>query len=174
MTDQPDGRPTELEVIRETAERVDADQVVMRQAGASSVRADAVSVRQGGVVRMDANQVDMLRGGVVLARADEVRLTASQAGLMHAGGSAVMDQSGAVGLVAGGAVTMDQSGAVLLAAPEVRADEANAVFLLARRVDGHVNAVFGPRESLLLGAAAGAASGLVLLLARRLRGRQDR
>lgn len=172
--DKKDSRPTEVEVIREPAERVDADDVVMRQAGASSVRADAVSIRQGGVVRMDATQVDMLQGGVVLARADELRLTASEAGLIYAAGPTVMDQSGAVGLVAGGAVTMDQSGAVLMAAPEVRADEANAVFLLARRVDGHVNAVFGPRESLLLGAAAGAAAGVVLLIARGLRGRQDR
>lgn len=148
-----------------------ADEIVMRQAGARTVQADTVSVRQGGVVQMDAEQVDMLQGGVVLAQTKDAHLTASEAGLVHATGTVDMEQSGAVALVAGGAVTMDQSGVVLMAAPEVHADEANSVFLLARRVDGTVNTVFGPRETLLLGAAAGAATGFVFLLARALRNR---
>ncbi len=171
MTNHSKDRPEKLEVTREAAERVGADEVVMRQAGARSVQADAVTVRQGGVVQARAKELEMLQGGVVLAQTDELRLTASEAGLVHAGGSTVMDQSGAVALVARGPVTMDQCGAVVMAAPEVHADEANAVFLLARRVDGRVNAVFGPRESLLLGAAAGVAAGLILRLSRKLRGR---
>ncbi len=171
MTNHTKERTEKLDVTREAAERVEADDVVMRQAGARSVQADAVTVRQGGVVQARAKRLEMLQGGVVLAQTEEARLTASEAGLVYAAGSTYMDQSGAGALVAGGAVTMDQCGAVLLAAPEVHADEANAVFLLARRVDGQVNAVFGPRESLLLGAAAGVATGLVLRLTRKLRGR---
>ncbi len=171
MTNHSQARLEKLEVKREPAARVEADDVVLRQAGARSIEADAVTVRQGGVVRARAKELEMLQGGVVLAQTEEARLTASEAGLVHVGGSTVMDQSGAIALLARGPVTMDQCGAVVLAAPEVHADEANAVFLLARRVDGHVNAVFGPRESLLLGAAAGLAAGLVSWLIRTLRGR---
>lgn len=63
---------------------------------------------------------------------------------------------------------MDQSGAVVIAAREVKADHSGAVVVLASRVEGEVKTLFGPRESILLGIAAGAAAGLILLLGRRL------
>lgn len=169
MSRNAKGTPEKLEVTREAPERVEAHDVVMRQAGARSIQADTVTVRQGGVVQAQAERLDLLQGGVVLAQTREARMTASEAGLVCAGGPVEMDQSGAVALLAREAVTMDQCGTVLMVAPEVHADEANAVFLLAGRVDGDVHSVFGPRESLLFGAAAGAAAGLGFLLTRRLR-----
>lgn len=173
MKKQAKRTPETLEVIRGAPERVEANDVVLRQAGARSIDAESVSVRQGGIVQAQTERLDMLQGAVVLAQTWEARMTASDAGLVCAGGPVTMDQSGAMALLAREAVTMDQSGVVLMMAPEVHADEANAVFLLARRVDGDVHAVFGPRESLLFGAAAGAAVGLGFLLIRGLRGRRD-
>ena len=80
-----------------------------------------------------------------------------------------MDQAAARVVLTGGSVTMDQSGAVAMAARNVRAKNCGAFLLLASRVEGDVNAAFGPRESAIFGAVAGVVAGLVLLLARLLR-----
>lgn len=113
----------------------------------------------------------MLQGGIVLARTQTADLTASEAGVVLSEGAVTMEQAGAQVLLARGDVTMDQSGAVAMIARNVKAENSGTVLLLARQVEGTVNAAFGPRESVIFGAVAGAVAGLVLLLARLARRR---
>ena len=102
----------------------------------------------------------------MLAQTQTASLTASQAGAVISEGNVSMEQSGAQLLLARGEVTMEQSGAVAMIARNVRAENSGVVFLLANEVEGTVNAAFGPRESVIFGAVAGAVAGLVLLLAK--------
>jgi len=146
-------------------------QVNLRQAGAQSVTAEKLVIRQGGVVKAEADQVEMLQGGIVLAQTQTANLTASQAQLLLCNGGVTMEQSGAQLLLARGDVTMQQSGAVATVARNIKAENSGTVFLLAKRVEGPVNTAFGPRESVIFGAVAGMAVGLVMLLARLARQR---
>lgn len=80
-------------------------------------------------------------------------------------GGVTMDQSGTVAMWARD-VTLDQSGAVAMWARNVKTENSGTVFLFASQVEGTVNTAFGPRESVIFGAVAGAVAGLVMLLAK--------
>jgi hypothetical protein len=110
--------------------------------------------------------------GAVLA-ADDVNLTQSEAQMVVSRGEVTMDQSGAKVLLTPGAVTMDQSGAGLLAAREVQAKNSSTLMLLAGKVEGDIEASFGPRESAIFGAVAGVVAGLIVLLGNLVRRRFD-
>ena len=177
--DVGDVTPETANVTRGGAGDVRANEVTMRQAGARSVSAHQLTIRQGGAVRARAGHLEMQQGGLMLCRAESASLTASQAGAVLTRGDVTMDQASARFLVAGGGVTMDQGGAIVLASREVKADQCGAVFLVAGRVDGTVNAVFDLRESAARATALGAAAGgllavlaMSLLRPRRLRARR--
>lgn len=125
-----------------------------------------VTVKQGSSITTTSGQLDLFQGIIGLARTNEATLTASQAGIVLAGGSVSIDQSAAGVVTTQGMVSMDKSGAVLLCANEVTAENSGTVFLLAKNVRGSVKTVFGPREALIVGAAAGIAAGLVVALGR--------
>ncbi len=154
-----------VSITRGAAGSVRGSRVTLRQAGARSVTGDQLIIRQGGTLRAQVKHLDVLQGGVGLCRTESARLTASQAGAVMVRGDVTMDQAGARVLLARGGVTMDQGGAIILASPEVRADRCGAVFLLAGKVEGTVDAVFDLRESSGRAAALGAAVGGLLTLA---------
>ena len=160
-----------IEIIQGGARNVQGSTVTIRQGGAQSATADSLHIRQGGVVKAKTEHLEMVQGGIILVQTDTANLTASQAGMILSQGNVTMDQAGTRVLLTGGDVTMDQSGTVLMIAGDVKAENCGVVFLLARKVGGTVNALFGPRESLLFGAAAGIVAGLILLLGRQARRR---
>ena len=164
--DMGDVTAESVNIIQGGARNVKGTHVTLRQAGAQSITVDNLVIRQGGVVQARADRLEMLSGGIVLAQTQTATLTASQAGAVLSEGNVTMEQSGAQMLLARGDVTMEQSGAVAMIARNVKAENSGVVFLLASQVEGTVNAAFGPRESVIFGAVAGAVTGLVLLLAR--------
>ena len=85
-----------------------------------------------------------------------------------------MDQSGAGVVTTQNTVSMEKSGALVLCANEVQASNSGTIFLLARKVGGSVKALFGPRESLMVGAAAGVAAGIIIGLSRMISGSRRR
>ena len=156
-------------IDRGGANSVRGETVNIEQGGANSVTADHLIVRQGGVVKVDTQKLEMLQGGIVLAQTQTAHLTASNAGFLLARGEVKMDQSEAKALVASGNVTMNQSGAVLMVAQDVKADKSGVVFLFARKIEGSVSPMFGPRESILFGVVSGMVAGLVLLLGKQMK-----
>jgi len=149
-----------------SAELVKGRQVVMRQATAHSVEADEIEIRQGVAVRIQANELEMTQGGALIISCDSAELEASKSGVVLAGGNVKMDQSGAKVVLARGDVTMDQSGVMITAGRTVKADRCRSCLVLAGKVEGNLNTKFGPRESLLFGAAAGLVAGFSYALAR--------
>ena len=144
------------------------------QGFASHVSGTIVTVKQGSSITTTADQLDLFQGIVGLARANEVKFAAAQAGVVLAGGTVAMDQSGVGVLTTQGTVSMEKSGVLLLCANEVHAEHSGAVFLLAKKVGGSVKTLFGPRESLIVGAAAGIAAGLVVALGSLVSGKRRR
>ncbi len=138
------------------------------QSFASHVSGTIVTVKQGSSITTTSEQLDLFQGLVGLARTGEAKFAAAQAGVVLAGGSVSMDQSGAGVVTTQDTVTMEKSGALVLCANEVQASNSGAIFLLARKVGGSVKTMFGPRESLMVGAAAGVAAGLIIGLAKLL------
>lgn len=144
------------------------------QAFASHVTGTIVTVKQGSSITTTSQQLDLFQGLVGLARTNEAKLAAAQAGVVLAGGTVSMDQSGAGVITTQNAVSMEKSGALLLVANEVEASNSGAVFLLARKVSGSVKTMFGPREALVVGAAAGLAAGFVVALGKLISGNRRR
>ena len=123
--------------IRGDAGDVVAGTVVIRQAGARSVKAREVSVRQGGVGRVEADSISVTQGGLGLA-------------LSH-------DET-----------TLSQAGAGAIVTRIAQVNDSTVGFLIAREVRGqNIRVLFGAREALAFGAAAGLALALVLGLRRR-------
>ena len=123
--------------IQGDAGEVVAGTVVIRQAGARAVKAREVTVRQGGIGRAEADTISITQGGLGLALSHDAT-TLSQAG----------------------------AGAVVTRLAEVH--DSAVGFLIAREVRGqNIRVLFGAREALAFGAAAGLALALVLGLRRR-------
>ena len=158
----------EVNITRGEVRNLRGINVTLRQAGAHTVNAENLTMRQGGAVKVEADHLKMTQSGLVAAKTREAELTTSLCTLLVAEGPVQMDQSGAQVLVAKGDVSMDQSGAVVLISRTVKADHSGATFLIARDVQGDIRATFGPKESLIFGAAAGIVAGLTCFLFRLL------
>ncbi len=114
-----------------------AEAVVVQRAGARYVQAHDVSVRQGGVGRLEADTVNVTQGGVGLA-------------LVH-------DEA-----------TLEQASAGVIVTRMAQVKDSAVGFLIARNVSGtNVRVMFGVRQAIAFGAAAGIALGLVLGARRR-------
>jgi len=157
-----------------TAERKPETVASVTQSFASHVSGTIVTVKQGSSITTTSEQLDLFQGIIGLARTRDAKLAAAQAGVILAGGSVSLDQSGAGVITTRGPVSMEKSGALVLCANEVQAEGCGTIFLLARNVRGSVKAVFGPREALIVGAAAGIAAGLAFGLGRLLSRRKRR
>jgi hypothetical protein len=114
-----------------------AGTVVIRQAGARSVKAREVAVRQGGIGRLEADTVSVAQGGVGMA-------------LSH-------DET-----------TLQQAGAGVIVTRVAQISDSAVGFLIAREIHPqNVRVLFGVREAVAFGAAAGLALALVLGWRRR-------
>ena len=123
--------------IRGDAGDVMAGTVVIRQAGARSVKAREVAVRQGGIGRAEADAISITQGGLGIA-------------LSH-------DET-----------TLSQAGAGAIVTRIAQVNDSAVGFLIAREVRGqNIRVLFGAREALAFGAAAGLALALVLGLRKR-------
>jgi hypothetical protein len=152
---------------------VKGKQIVMRQATAQTVEADEIEIRQGAAVRIQADELEMTQGGALVITCESAELEASTAAIILSGGNVTMDQSGAKVVLARGDIVMDQSGSLITAGRNVKADRCGSFLVLAGKVEGNLNTKFGPRESLLFGAAAGLAAGFSYALARLLFSRSN-
>jgi hypothetical protein len=144
------------------------------QGFASHVSGTIVTVKQGSSITTNSEQLDLFQGIVGLSRSNTANFAAARAGVVLAGGTVAMEQSGAGVVTTQGTVSMDKSGAVLLCANEVKAENSGAIFLLSRNVRGSVKTLFGPQEALVVGGAAGLAAGLVIAIVRLLSGNKRR
>ncbi|MCR9143722.1 MAG: hypothetical protein NXI24_15855 [bacterium] len=145
-----------------------ARRVDIVQGGATRVQGDHVSIKQGGTVIVDARQLELFQGAVVYARGDSLKMTASQAGVAFARGSADIEQGATGAVIAAGPVNLDKSAAGAIIAREVRAERSASVFLIAKNVSGQVKTLFGTRESLLFALVAGLAGGIAFAITRLL------
>lgn len=144
--------------------RVIGNQVIVRQGGARYMEADHLLIRQGGAMSLKATRLDITQGGVVLAQTDAASMNTSQAFGVIAGGDVHIDQSLTHFLITKGASHLDQSAVGLLVANDVKVEKATSIFLLAKRVEGNLTTLFGPREALIFGVLAGIVGGFVTVL----------
>jgi hypothetical protein len=145
-----------------------AGTVTIRQGGARSVRAREISIHQGGAGRVRADQVSVTQGGIVLARTDSAQVTAGAVAVIGARGKVELKASAAKLVLSRDAIELEHSAAVIAAAPTVEISDSAVGVLLARRVDArNVRILFGLKEAIAFGAAAGTALWLLSFWRRR-------
>jgi hypothetical protein len=153
---------------------VTGDRVELRQAGAQSVTGEQVDIRQGAAVQVRAENVSMTQGAMVFAETGQADFMASNVGAIVSSGSGDvnLDQCLARAVITRGDVTMDQSGSGIIVGRNITAggDNSGTILMLAGRVNGNVNAVFGPASSAAFGAAFALVIALILWIRRRLAG----
>ena len=109
----------------------------------------------------------MIQGAAGVIQSEKVNLSTSGSAMILSRGDVTMKQSGSELLLSRGNISMDQSGAIVMAANKIEAKSGNAVFMIAKNIEGTVETMFGPRESLILGATAGLVAGLFYLFGRK-------
>ncbi len=154
------------EISNEISRRIIGNQVVVRQGGAQSMEADHLIVRQGGAASVRATRLDVTQGFVGYIQTDAASMTAAKAGVVVANGDTHIDQSLSQVYLSKGNSTIDQSAIAVLVANEVKVESSSTIFLLAKKVEGNLTTMFGPRESLLFGAIAGLVVGAILLMSK--------
>jgi hypothetical protein len=139
---------------------VPGETLSVSRASLPSASAGSVEVRQGGIGRVEAQDVAVTLGGIGMARGDRVSV---ELGGMGAGiGRDVRLTQGAANLLVGREVHVDQSLVQTVAASNVRFERPSVVvFLLARRVEGPVRALFDWRGAIAFGAVAGLVASLL-------------
>ena len=158
---------TQGEVQGEAGDVV-AGTVTIRQGGARSVRAREISIHQGGSVRAQAEQLNVTQGGVLFARTDSAQVTAGAVGVVAARGEVELKASAAKLVLARDEVELEHSAAVVVAAPRVEISDSAVGVLFARHIDArNVRVMFGLKEALAFGAAAGGILWLLTHLRRR-------
>jgi hypothetical protein len=158
---------TQSEVQGEAGDVV-AGAVTIRQGGARSVRAREISIHQGGSVRAQAEQLNVTQGGVLFARTDSAQVTAGVVGVIAARGEVELKASAAKLVLARDEVELEHSAAVVVAAPRVEISDSAVGVLFARHIDArNVRVMFGLKEALAFGAAAGGVLWLLTHLRRR-------
>lgn len=162
------------EISNEISRRIIANQVVVRQGGAQSIEADHLIIRQGGAGKANATRLEVTQGFVGFMQTDAASMTASKAGVILAKGDTHVDQSVSQLFLSKGNVVVDQSALGALVSTEVKIENSSTVFLIAKKVEGNVTTLFGPRESLVFGAIAGLVSGVVLLMSKYIKRNKKR
>ena len=154
-------------ISRTNVDEIKGDSITMCQVTARSVQGEKLLARQGVIVRAQTGQLKMIQGGAAVIQTEKADLSTSGSVLILSGGDVNMDQSGSKLLLSKGNISMDQSGVIAMAANRIETKNSSAVFMIAQNVEGSVNTMFGPRESLIFGAAAGLVAGLFYLFGRR-------
>jgi hypothetical protein len=158
------GNGRHKEIVQSSAEMVRAETVSVHQGSVQTVNAESIDVRQGAVARVDARDVSVTGGAIALARGERISIELGAAGAAIAGEAHVTQ--GAVNAVVAREAHVEQSLVQTVIANDVRFDRPSAVvFLLARRVEGEMRAIFDWRGGLAFGLGAG----LVMSILRRRR-----
>lgn len=157
----------EPEIKGQRSERLIANHLTVRQGIVQSAEASTATLRQAALVKLNAEiaNVNGSKLGFVQAQ-KEAHLSNSSGGAVVAGGGVSMDQSSSKAIVAGSEVNMDQSAAVVMVTRKATFKDSSVIFLVAQHVEGELTPLFGSREALLFGAAAGFVGGVILMLAR--------
>ncbi|MEX2010709.1 MAG: hypothetical protein WEF51_00575 [Chloroflexota bacterium] len=143
---------------------VRADSVIVSQGGVGFANATSVDVRQGGIGRVEARDVAVTMGGIGIARGESVSV--EMGGIGAAFATDVRISKGGVNAVVAREAHVEQSFVqTVLAERVVFQRPSGVVFLIARRVEGNVRALFDWRGA----AAFGAAFGVIVSLLRRRR-----
>ncbi|MCK4671363.1 MAG: hypothetical protein KAT47_02400 [Candidatus Aegiribacteria sp.] len=155
-----------INISRTNVDEIKGDSITMCQVTARSVQGEKLLMRQGGIGRAQTRQLNMVQGGAGVIQAEKADLSTSSSVLILSGGDVNMDQSGSKFLLSRGNISMDQSGVIAMAAKRIEVKNSSTVLMIAQNVEGSVNTMFGPRESLIFGAAAGLVAGLFYLFGR--------
>jgi hypothetical protein len=136
------------------ANTVQADTVELRLGAAQQVHAQQLTVRQGLVGQSQAENLTATQSALVFAETQTANLTGGMVGAVLSKGEVKLDQSFSRAVITRGDITMDQSGGGVVVARQVNTDHnTTAIFVLTGRVNGKINAVFGPASSAAFGAA---------------------
>jgi hypothetical protein len=146
-----------------------ANEIAVRQGAIRDARANRIEIRQGGIAKSNTDQLVLQEGAIGISQSKSAQITASRIGGMLIQGAATVDQSAARVVAAGGDVSLDQSLIGLTVARNARVQNSGVFLLLAQHVDGDVKPVFGPRESIFFGAAAGISIAIMILLSKLIR-----
>jgi cytoskeletal protein CcmA (bactofilin family) len=148
---------------------VTAEIAELRLAAAQNVQGQQVTVRQGLVLQGRAEQLRMTQSALAFAETQAASLHTSSVGAVMSSGEVKLDQSFSRVVITRGDVTMDQSGGgVVVARNVIASHNTSTILLLTGRVNGNVNAVFGPAASAAFGAALALGLALLWWLKRRL------
>lgn len=149
---------------------VRAKQAELYQSAAQMMTAEEARIRMGAAAQVNTDNIDAGFTAIGQVKTTDASLKASVAGLVTADDNVSMEFSQAKLIYNNGMITMDHSLAGAVAGRKVKLDDSNVVFLLAGKVEGEVQPVFGPRESILFGIAAGIVGGILVLTGRLFKG----
>jgi hypothetical protein len=166
--DQAPMEASDAEPVETSGSTIDARNTTLRlgRGGIAEATAGNVEVSVGGIGALDAEEVFVQWGGIGAARADRLGVEFGAIGAALAGEARVTQ--GIAGSVAARDAILEQSLVRTLIAQRVTVNRPTGVLvMIAQQVSGEVRPLLDWRGALV----AGAAFGLVTVLARAIRGR---
>ncbi|MCD4671571.1 MAG: hypothetical protein K8R77_02805 [Anaerolineaceae bacterium] len=152
-----------VDVVRGSVGSIQAQQVDLHQSAVQTINTGKADVCFGAMAQSTSQDLEVSYGALGLVKTGDAQVKASAIGGIVADDGVNMELSRSQGIFSRGNVIMDKSVAGLVGARKVKAENSNIVFLVAGKVEGDVQPMFGPRESLIFGAMAGIVGGILVL-----------
>lgn len=161
--------PQVTNLAKVDAEAITAEMVRMHQSSAQAIEAEDLEMHQSAAARVNSQRVATRESAIAALSANDVDMQNSAAAVVRAGNVFL---NGAAGAVVAGNAELNEVRVGLLASREVRAQHIDAVFVVARRVEGDVTTKLDVRGALIAGLVGGLITGMLVLLGRGLFGRK--
>lgn len=160
----------EVEVEGASIGSIQAQQVDLRQCAVETMNTSEANIHLGAVAKSTSQSVDVNYGAMGVVKTGDAQMKAAAAGIVLADDGVNMDLSRSHVILTRGNVVMDKSLSVVTGARKVKAENSNIIFLVSGKVEGDVQPLFGPRESLIFGAVAGLVGGILVLMGKLFKG----
>lgn len=174
---EEEGVEQELQIIDDEVEvegasigSIQAQQVDLRQCAVETLNTAEATVRLGAVAKSTSQKMVVDYGALGLVKTGDAQMKATVAGVVLADDGVNMDLSRSQVILTRGNVVMDKSLSLVTGARKVKAENSNIIFLVSGKVEGDVQPLFGPRESLIFGAVAGLVGGILVLMGKLFKG----
>lgn len=160
----------QVKLLQSSVRTVRTRKADLLQSAVQTLNSEDTHLRLGAVGQANSNAIDAGYAAIGQVKTGDANLKASAVGMVMADDNVSMELSQSKVIFNRGSVTMDHSLAGAVAGRKVKMEDSNVIFLLAGKVEGEVQPLFGPRESILFGIIAGIVGGILVLTGKLFKG----
>jgi len=160
----------EVQASRVSIGSIQAQQVDLNLCAMKTLNASKADIAFSAAMQPTTQELDASFSAMGAVKTGDAHIKNAAAGVVMAEDGVNMEMAHAKAILTRGNVVMNRSVAVVAGARKAKVENSNVVFLVTGKLDGDVKPMFGPKESLIFGVAAGLVGGILVLTGKLFKG----